>query len=173
MQTDVSDGLAALAKAGIVDPDRACIGGASYGGYAALAGVTVEQGKYRCAVAVAPVTDVKLLRRLDIGAVNGTSDGMTGHRLEMTLGPRSELDAASPLRLASRADAPIMLIHGRDEVVVEYLHSQKMADALKDANKPFEFVELSEEDHWLSKGPTRLQMLTNAVGFVQNYNPAN
>lgn len=69
MQTDVSDGLAALAKAGIVDPDRACIVGASYCGYAALAGVTVEQGKYRCAVAVAPVTDLKLLRRLDIGAV--------------------------------------------------------------------------------------------------------
>ena len=172
MQTDVSDGLAALAKAGIVDGTRACIVGASYGGYAALAGVTVEQGKYRCAVAVAPVTDLKLLRRLDIGAVNETSGGMTGRRLEQTLGPRAELDAVSPLRLADRADAPIMLIHGRDDIVVEYLHSQKMAEALKNAGKPYEFVELSEEDHWLSKGPTRLQMLTSAVGFVQKHNPA-
>ena len=118
------------------------------------------------------MTDLKLLRRLDIGAANETSGGMTGRRLEQTLGQRSELDAVSPLRLADRADAPIMLIHGRDDIVVEYLHSQKMAEALKNAGKPYEFVELSEEDHWLSKGPTRLQMLTSAVGFVQKHNPA-
>jgi dienelactone hydrolase len=37
MQSDISDGLAALAKQGIVDPKRACIMGASYGGFAALA----------------------------------------------------------------------------------------------------------------------------------------
>ena len=59
MQTDKTDGLVALAAAGIVDKSRACIMGASYGGYAALAGVTIEQGLYRCAVAVAPVTDPK------------------------------------------------------------------------------------------------------------------
>jgi dipeptidyl aminopeptidase/acylaminoacyl peptidase len=44
MQSDISDGLQALADKGIVDPKRACIVGASYGGYAALAGVTLQQG---------------------------------------------------------------------------------------------------------------------------------
>jgi dipeptidyl aminopeptidase/acylaminoacyl peptidase len=58
MQTDISDGLAELTRQGIVDPKRACIVGASYGGYAALAGVTLQQGLYRCAVAVAPVSDL-------------------------------------------------------------------------------------------------------------------
>ena len=55
MQTDVSDGVAELARQGIVDPKRVCIVGASYGGYAALAGVTVQQGLYRCAVSVSGV----------------------------------------------------------------------------------------------------------------------
>jgi len=41
-----SDGLEALVSKGIVDPKRACIVGASYGGYAALAGVTLQQGLY-------------------------------------------------------------------------------------------------------------------------------
>jgi hypothetical protein len=43
MQTDVSDGMAELVRQGIVDPKRACIVGASYGGYVALSGVTVQQ----------------------------------------------------------------------------------------------------------------------------------
>ena len=58
MQTDISDGLAALAKQGMVDPKRACTVGWSYGGYAALAGVTVQQGLYRCAVSDAGVADL-------------------------------------------------------------------------------------------------------------------
>jgi dipeptidyl aminopeptidase/acylaminoacyl peptidase len=50
MQTDLSDGVRFLAKEGIADPSRVCIVGASCGGYAALAGVTLDPGVYRCAV---------------------------------------------------------------------------------------------------------------------------
>ena len=53
MQTDLSDGVRHLARQGIIDPQRVCIVGASYGGYAALAGITLDRGVYRCAVAVA------------------------------------------------------------------------------------------------------------------------
>jgi len=59
MQTDLSDGVRYLAKEGIVDPARVCIVGASYGGYAALAGVTLDPGVYRCAIAVAGISDLK------------------------------------------------------------------------------------------------------------------
>ncbi|MEO0644525.1 MAG: prolyl oligopeptidase family serine peptidase, partial [Pseudomonadota bacterium] len=68
MQTDKSDGLMALAERGIVDPSRACIVGASYGGYAALAGVTLQQGIYRCAVSVNGVTELEsTLREFSTG----------------------------------------------------------------------------------------------------------
>jgi dipeptidyl aminopeptidase/acylaminoacyl peptidase len=50
MQTDVSDGLAALVRQGIVDAKRACIAGWNYGGYVAQAGVTLQRGLYRCGV---------------------------------------------------------------------------------------------------------------------------
>ncbi|MDB5686134.1 MAG: peptidase prolyl oligopeptidase, partial [Rhizorhabdus sp.] len=66
MQSDISDGLAYLAAQGIADPKRACIMGASYGGYAALAGVTLQHGLYRCAVAVAGVSDVAKMAATDI-----------------------------------------------------------------------------------------------------------
>ena len=52
MQTDISDGVAALAAEGLIDAGRVCILGEGYGGYAALAGVTLQKGVYRCAVSI-------------------------------------------------------------------------------------------------------------------------
>lgn len=171
MQSDISDGLAALAEKGIVDPDRACIVGASYGGYAALAGVTLQQGLYKCAVAVAPVSDLTAMFNEDYRASG--RQRITKRQLLDQLGPKEGWDAVSPRRLAANADAPIMLIHGADDTVVPYSHSHQMADKLKDAGKPYELVRLEGEDHWLSLSSTRLQMLEAAVGFVEKHNPAD
>ncbi|HYD24169.1 MAG TPA: S9 family peptidase [Croceibacterium sp.] len=171
MQTDISDGLAALAAKGIVDPARACIVGGSYGGYAALAGVTLQQGLYRCAVAVAPVADLALMYRTDVRE-SGDSR-VVSRSLREQLGPPSGYDAVSPRRFAARADAPILLIHGKDDTVVPFAQSDSMADALKDAGKPYKLVVLREEDHWLSRASTRLQMLEEAVAFVEEHNPAS
>lgn len=170
MQTDISDGLAELAGRGIVDPKRACIVGASYGGYAALAGVTIQQGLYKCAVSVAGVADIKLMYDTDLRESGGSK--MLGRSLVEQLGDRKGFDAASPRRFAARADAPVLLIHGKDDTVVPYRQSLVMADALKDAGKPYELVTLAGEDHWLSREETRKQMLAAAMRFVQQHNPA-
>lgn len=169
MQTDLSDGLAALAEKGIVDPSRACIMGASYGGYAALAGVTLQNGLYRCAVAFAPVTDLQAMYREDYRASGGQR--ITKKALLLQLGPMDGWSAVSPQRHADQANAPILLIHGRDDTVVPYDHSRKMADALKDAKKPHELIALDGEDHWLSSSATRQQMLEAAVRFIERHNP--
>lgn len=75
--------------------------------------------------------------------------------------------------LAAQADAPILLIHGREGTVVPYEQSAKMADARKDAGTPYRLIDLGEEDHWLSRGTTRLQMLEATMAFVQEHNPAD
>ena len=170
MQTDLSDGMDYLAQQGIVDPDRACIMGASYGGYAALAGVTIQQGKYKCSVSVAGVSDLKMM--VDTDYNESGSKELREYWLEL-MGDRNALDDISPRRQAARADAPILLIHGRDDTVVSYRQSQVMADALKDAGKPYKLVELRKEDHYLSRSPSRMQMLSEALAFVEKYNPAD
>ncbi|HEX2794269.1 MAG TPA: prolyl oligopeptidase family serine peptidase, partial [Croceicoccus sp.] len=170
MQTDLSDGLAALAEKGIVDPKRACIMGASYGGYAALAGVTVQNGLYRCAISVAGVSDLKLLYNEE-NYMNGDSR-MSRESLQQQLGDLNLLPDYSPNRLAAKADAPILLIHGTDDTVVPYSHSRKMVDALAKAGKPFEMIDLAAEDHFLSRAPTRLQMLQAAIAFAEKHNPS-
>ncbi len=171
MQTDISDGLSALAAKGIVDPKRACIVGASYGGYAALAGVTLQHGIYRCAVAVAGISDLGLMYNTDTRESGGSK--MLSRALKRQLGEPKGFSAVSPRKFAAGADGPIMLIHGKDDTVVDYGQSRVMADALKDNGKPFELITLQGEDHWLSKEETRKRMLTESMRFVQKYNPAN
>jgi dipeptidyl aminopeptidase/acylaminoacyl peptidase len=46
-----------------------------------------------------------------------------------------------------------------------------MADALRKAGKPVELVVMKGEDHWLTRGDTRLQMLKSVVEFLERHNP--
>lgn len=170
MQTDLSDAINYLAGKGMVDPSRACIVGASYGGYAALAGVTLQRDIYRCAVSVGGVSDLKLMVSREYR--ESGSETLRDFR-EETMGPRETLDAISPRDNAGKASAPILLIHGRDDTVVPFQQSAVMEKELRRAGKDVKLVELQGEDHWLSKAETRNRMLSEAVAFVEKYNPAN
>ena len=166
MQTDVSDALAALAAEGIVDPKRACIVGASYGGYVAAAGVTLQNGIYRCAVSFAGLFDLN-------ATVADTRPRSGSLRYWKSFFGPGNLSAISPSSAAGKADAPILLIHGKDDVVVPYEQSSGMAGALRRAGKRVELVTLDGGDHWLSDEASRAAMLSAAVAFVERYNPAN
>ena len=169
MQSDISDGLAYLASQGIVDPKRACIMGGSYGGYAALAGVTLQHGLYRCAVAVAGVSDVAKMAASDIH--QSDYDPTMKRAIEAAIGVHQDLRPISPINFAAQADAPILLIHGKDDTVVSYDQSNDMAAALRAAGKPVELVTLPAEDHLLSRSETRLMMLEATVRFIEAHNP--
>lgn len=169
MQSDISDGLAFLAAQGIADPKRACIVGASYGGYAALAGVTLQQGLYRCAVAVAGVSDVAKMVATDLR--ESAYDKTMKASLAEEVGAKTDLKAISPVAFASKADAPILLIHGKDDLTVPFDQSKAMDAALRAAGKPVELVVLPDEDHYLSRSATRLAMLEALVRFVTKHNP--
>ncbi len=174
MQTDLSDGVRWLASEGIIDPARVCIVGASYGGYAAMAGPTLDPGVYKCAVAVSGVSDLRMMveweadqgGRRDSPVVRYWNRFMGAERL----GDRN-LDAVSPSAQAARADAPILMLHGRDDTVVPFEQSRVFAEALRRAGKPYELVELPSEDHWLSRAATRQWMLTETVRFLEQHNP--
>ncbi|MNE83567.1 Prolyl oligopeptidase family protein [compost metagenome] len=88
------------------------------------------------------------------------------------LGDRS-LDDRSPARMADRVNAPVLLIHGRDDTVVPIVQSRLMESALQRAGKPVEFVELPGEDHYMSKEATRLRMLEATIRFLETNNPVD
>jgi hypothetical protein len=109
---------------GSSNPRRVCIVGASYGGYAAPAGVSLQTGIYRCAVSVAGIAD--LAKFLD-----WTNQKMLANRNEFTRywdrylgvdGPKDpRLQAISPIDHLDAISVPVLLIHGRDDVVAPVL----------------------------------------------------
>ncbi|HVI32788.1 S9 family peptidase [Phenylobacterium sp.] len=171
MQTDLSDGVRHLAGQGIIDPKRVCIVGASYGGYAALAGATHDRGVYRCAASFGGVSDL----RRQIGYSRSRSGEATLRYWTRFVGAEDLGDPVmaelSPAAQAHRAEIPILLVHGKDDTVVPLEQSRLMADALRKAGKPHELVVQPGEDHWLTRGATRLQMLEAVVAFLEKHNP--
>ena len=174
MQTDVSDGVRHLASLGTIDPKRVCIVGASYGGYAAMAGVSVEQGVYRCASAIAGVSDLRKMLSREASDAR-TSQNSAVRFWQRFMGAKynsdTSVDAFSPARLANKVNVPLQLIHGKDDVVVPMEQSNFMANAMKDAGKPVDMVVLPSEDHWLSRPATRTAMLAALIAFLEKHNP--
>jgi dipeptidyl aminopeptidase/acylaminoacyl peptidase len=172
MQHDLTDGVAAVVGAGIADPERVCIVGASYGGYAALAGAAFTPELYRCAVSINGVSDLRDMFALYRDRRGERSAAVT--YFERSLGVedaavREKLDPASPVQHANRVQAAVLLIHGRDDSVVLIGQSRTMERALRSAGKSVQLIELESEDHWLSEATTRLQTLEAIDRFLAQH----
>ncbi len=170
MQTDLSDGVRYLAREGTIDPKRVAIAGASYGGYAALAGATLDRGVYNCAISIAGVSDLKYkMRRIDNAAYNHYDSTTLYWQRYFGSG---DLDEISPIAHVKEVTIPILLVHGKSDTVVEYEHSVRMEKALRDAGKTVEFISYDGQDHWETLESARIDMIRRVVIFLSKYNPA-
>ncbi|TAJ74104.1 MAG: S9 family peptidase [Phenylobacterium sp.] len=174
MQTDLLDGIAALAKSGEIDSSRVCIVGASFGGYSALAGATLQDRAYRCAASIAGMSDLGLLLVEEARRYGRDAGLMDELREEVGAASTAKLDASSPLRHAAAAvRTPILLIHGDQDTVVPIEQSELMAAKLKDLNIPHEFIVLQNENHYLTRSATRTQTLEALERFLAKNLPVN
>lgn len=146
---DINAAARYLSSAGIADAKRIAIVGWSYGGYAALQSVVVDPSLYKSVVAIAPVTDLTLLKQ---DAHNFTNSKM----VREYVGSGDNVVAGSPLRHADKIKVPVLLVHGDLDSNVSISHSEKMAGALSQA----EFVRFKGLDHYLNDSNARIQMLT-------------
>lgn len=175
MQDDITDGINALVTAGYIDPDRICIAGASYGGYAALAGATFTPDLYQCVVAIAPVSDLNLMlsdEKRERGKNHWVVSYWEGVMAEGEA-RKAKLRAISPYHFADRVSAPVLLLHGDDDTVVPISQSNRMKSALERADKDVTLIKLKGEDHWLSVADTRLQTLQAMDAFISEHLPVD
>ncbi|TQV73800.1 S9 family peptidase [Aliikangiella marina] len=168
MQDDVEDGAKWLIKKGIADPDKVCIVGASYGGYAALMGVIKNQELYRCAISFAGISN---LRSLVKSSRFYTNYEITKSQLGSDY---DELWDTSPLKHVDKIKVPILLIHGEKDRVVRKKQSEDLYDELIDANKEVTYIELENGDHYLSNSKNRLEAFSAIESFLAKHlNNAN
>lgn len=165
MQDDISDGVKKLIADGVVDGARVCIAGASYGGYAALAGATLTPDLYACAVSVNGVSNLPAL----ISSESESDEKYWTERIGSIFKDKDALAAVSPIRQISGATPPIMLIQSTDDTVVPPGQSVLMRKALEAAKRPVAYVVLEGEDHWLSTERTRIEMLEKSLGFIDRH----
>jgi len=167
MQTDVDDGVNALVRSGIADPNRVCIVGASYGGYAALVGATLTPDRYRCAISIVGVSD--LVRMLD----EYVPGSQTADWWRLSMGdPRADrehLRAVSPVNFADRVRIPILLIHGREDPIVPVIQSRIMYDRLRGAGKDVRYIEIEHEGHGFFMEENRVREFREIEAFLAQH----
>ena len=173
MQHDITDGVKALVSAKMIDPDRICIVGASYGGYAALAGAVFTPELYKCAIAIAPVSDLNKMLK-DEKKDHGRDHWVISYWEDIMAegdARRAKLKSISPVNFAENVQAPVLLLHGDDDTVVPISQSTAMRRALDRADKDVELIKLKGEDHWLSVADTRMQTLEAMDAFIAEHLP--
>ena len=168
MQDDVTDGVKDAIAQGIADPKRICIVGGSYGGYAALAGAAFTPELYKCAVSVSGVSNLPEMLGWIKGRTSKESDSVAYWLENVGSAFDKNVIERSPALAAERIRAPILLLHGVDDTVVPIAQSEDMARALAEQEKTCKFVRLPGEDHWLSRAPTRLQVLREIETFLHD-----
>ena len=150
---DITASAKWLASQGIANPQKLAIVGWSYGGYAALQSAATEPSLYKAVVAVAPVTDLALLKQDALKFTNA-------RLISEQIGSGTHVAEGSPLRNAAAISAPVLLVHGENDATVRIWHAQKMDAALRGAGKQSELVTFKGLDHQLDDANARTQMLS-------------
>ena len=168
MQDDLTDGVNFLVKKGMVDPKRICIVGASYGGYAALAGGAFTPDLYQCIVSVNGIGNLKDMLSWDKNTQKRDSWVVRYMRQQFSgdINGTPDLDKISPENFAQNFTAPVLLVHSSRDDRVPIAQSEQMKSALKKAKKTVELIELKGDDHHLSEQVTRQKAMEAIISFV-------
>ena len=161
MQDDITDATQWLIDEKIADPNRICIVGASYGGYAAAMATVKSPDLFKCAISFAGVMDLQRL-------VSKSRYFLNKKFVKKQIGDdEDDLAARSPYYSAEKINIPMLLLHGEDDRVVEVGQSREMFDELQDLNKDVKYVELKNGDHYLSIQRNRHRVFAEMDAFLK------
>ena len=174
MQDDLNDGMDWLAKQGVVDPQRACIVGASYGGYAVMEGLSRDPDRWRCGINYVGVTDINMM--FDITWSDFAYSDYIKYAAKEIMGDPDKdaalLKSVSPLQNAAAIKAPVLMAYGGLDRRVPVIHGEKMRDALAKNGTPVEWVVYQEEAHGFLLEKNRYDFYNRVAAFLAKYLPA-
>ena len=165
MQDDLVDAVRWAVDERIADPDRLVIMGASYGGYAALAGLTRDPDLFAAAIAeVGPSNLRTLLESIPPYWESGRTI------LERMIGVgKVDLDAISPIQHVDRIERPLLLGHGANDPRVKLTESETIAAAMAERQLPIDFVVFPDEGHGLANPSNALAMYALVEAFLSQH----
>ena len=146
MQDDITDGVNWLIQQGIADPERVGIYGASYGGYATLAGVTFTPELYAAAVDYVGVANLFTFMQTIPPYWKPYLDMMHA----MVGDPEQDqelMQAASPVFHVDRIQTPLFIAQGANDPRVNKNESDQMVQALQDRGVEVQYMVKDNEGH--------------------------
>jgi dipeptidyl aminopeptidase/acylaminoacyl peptidase len=172
MQNDLADGVQWAIAQGLVDPNRICVMGASYGGYAAMMGIINNPELFKCAINFVGVTDPRLLFSKSWTDISGLG---RKEYLPILLGDpekdANQLKSVAPVELASKIKAPVLLAYGGKDRRVEPVHGERMRSALEANKVPHEWIFYPEEGHGWFDEVTNSDFWTRVELFLEKSIP--
>ncbi len=169
IEDDIDAALRAALAAYPLDESRMCTLGASYGGYSALVSAIRWPGRFRCAVSMSGVSD----RVLFFTASDWGRDEQVRPLAERMMGnPRTdmaEMQARSPLYHTKELKVPVMLVHGRDDVRVDFEHTRRLVRMLNLQGDPPVVLAFPNMGHGFDD-PTAIDIAwTGIAGFLKEH----
>jgi len=174
MQDDVTDATRWAIEQGIADPDRICIMGGSYGGYATLMGMIREPELYRCGVGIVGVYDLvwfrdgdgsDFARGRDRRSRMGFERFMSSHVAASSEG----LEAWSPVHQVEHLQGEVFIIHGGNDVRVPVGHAERLRQAMGRLGKPYQWMVKEEEGHGFFSVDNRVALYDAALEFLNRH----
>jgi dipeptidyl aminopeptidase/acylaminoacyl peptidase len=171
MQDDIADATRWAVAAGIADPQRICIAGASYGGYATLMGLVRDPALYKCGIDWVGVTDIELMYTGHWSRDSDLDPAYRRYGMPTLVGDpvkdAAQFAATSPLKQAARITQPLLLAYGGADLRVPLYHGRKFHDAVRPTNKNVEWVVYEQEAHGWTLVETRLDFWGRVEKFLQ------
>jgi dipeptidyl aminopeptidase/acylaminoacyl peptidase len=163
MQDDVTDATRWAIGQGIADPQRLCIYGASYGGYAALEGAVKEPEMYKCAIGYLGVYDLPLMYRY-----GDTRESTRGENyLKRQMGDdMAELAKRSPINQLDALKARVMLVIGGQDERVPPIQGISLHKALLKRNVAHVWLEKPGEMHGFYDEGNITELYAKMLDFI-------
>lgn len=170
MQNDLTDAVKYLVDEGVVDENKVCIYGASYGGYATMAGLTFTPDLYKCGVNYVGVTDVGLL----FTSMPKTWEPLK-EVMKVQIGDPEDkelMKRMSPLAHVDKIKAPLMIVQGARDPRVVKKHATDLRKALAKRGIKLtddEWIMKPKEGHGFRKEENKFELYTKMEKFLAKY----
>ena len=166
MQDDIADGVRWAIDEGLVDADRICTYGASYGGYAAMMQPIRYPELYKCAIGYVGVYDLEVMKQ-----EGDITDRASGRRyLDRVLGTdTARLKAWSPAQNVDSITIPVLLVQGNIDKRVPMEQFDALRKAFEARGVPVETLVARGEGHGFYKPENRAELYRRMEAFLDKY----
>ncbi len=167
MTTDLEDGVRDLAAQGTIDPAKVCVAGWSWGGYLADAALAFTPGTYACGISGDGVSDLyEDLSDNDDDWLGGFSEDYWRSVIGRAISDAAMIHATSPIEHVDAIRAPLLLIHGTKDEVVDIHQSERMNAAMLKAGKSVTYLPIQYMHHGPHTEAERLTVLKAMDSFI-------